>query len=96
MSAGKALGMAGERSGAGKGAEEVGRVFVHETACRVVRIDHHLADGVDRKPVVGSLALPDRGYELNRLTNVAERLAAARFVEDGFDDGSQRRSLGGE
>jgi hypothetical protein len=42
------------------------------------------------------LALPDRSYELNRLTNVAERLAAARFVEDGFDYGSQRRSLGGE
>ena len=95
-SAGEALGVAGERSGAGEGAEEVGRVFVHETACGVVRIDDHLADGVDRKPVVGSVALPDRGDELDGLANVAEGLAAARFVEDGVDVGGQGRGLCGE
>ena len=83
----KRSGWLGKRPGTGERAEEVGHVFVYEAARRVVRIDDHLADGVNRKPVVTGVALADGSHELHGLANVAERLAAARFVEDGVDVG---------
>jgi hypothetical protein len=73
----EARGVAGERSRAGELAEEVRHPFVLEAACGVVGIDDHLTDGVDRKAVVGGVALADGSDKLDGLADVAERLAAA-------------------
>ena len=59
-SADEPIGVPDERSSAGEGgAEEVGRAFVYETACRAFGIDSELAERIDRQPMSGGMALTD-------------------------------------
>src|SRR4051794_19171402 len=92
----EALRIASELGGTGERAEVVRRAFEHEAPGGVVGIDRHLADRVDRQRAVAGRSDAHGGEQLDRLANVAQRVAAARLVVDAVDRGSERGCVAGD
>ena len=85
-----------EGAGTGERAEEVGGSLVHQTAGGMIGVDGHLADGVDDQPVFRVLPGAHGGEQFDGLADVAQLLAASRFVEHAVDVGGQGGGVSGE
>src|SRR4051794_7469358 len=88
--------VARERAGALEAAEEVGRVVEQEPSRRTRRVDGHLADRVDREPVLDRQALAYGREHVDRLADVAQRLAPPGLVEDPIEIRCEVGGLRGE
>src|SRR5437867_5510618 len=95
-SLGEALRTPRELSRARERAEEIGRAVIREPSGGALRVDGHMADGVDGELRLGRLADPDGGDELDRLADVAQVAAAAGLVDHPFGRGRERGGVGGE
>src|SRR5689334_8574305 len=73
-------------------AEVIGGLVQQEAADSALRIDRHLADGVDRQ-MIGVLVDAGDGEDLDRLGDVAEGVSPAGLVDDSVQIRDKRRRV---
>src|SRR5438105_14195571 len=83
----KALWCPSELTGAHKRAEEVAPAFVDEPAGCTIGVNHHVADGIERK-VLRSRPYANRREQLDGLTHVPKLVPTAGFEVDVVEVGN--------